>query len=414
MVGIWETQQEDQLEQAIAGGFAAATDTLPDELPIETAPLVAAMQLENVHITGGWGNGTADKGDPVEVLLTISFQESAPVESGSVPNGFDTAAGVATSAIEDGVNGSRIEATNFGGVYGDVSITAAYTASEREVINLRIGRGEGNTVYDLTDGSVLELTGGGNILRRQPEQTTSRSTQEDTDTQTVDEQVDQAVTEIQQDEVLRRKYPEMPDPLVAFVDDETEDLEVPVGKKQTKTIERKEPYPFEEEMAEPGVVVSSDLNQSVIEGIGAAVASNFSSSVPASFPRTGLYIRNRLLNQGPAYILDLYRDLVYYSGFISSKYDYELRAGTYTSFREFIWRLNESPKKGGPELITPIPASEAEARDLSTMPVIETSDGEMEAPWLERRQYYEINEDEADNMEVWTDVTKYLYEVLDE
>lgn len=133
---------------------------------------------------------------------------------------------------------------------------------------------------------------------------------------------------------------------------------------------------------------------------------------PATFPRTSSYIKNRLLYEGPAYILELYRDLVVYSGFISGYYNMTFRPGSYTSFRQFIYRLKEIGKRGGPELIEDVSQQRAASMGLETVPDHPTIEGE-KAPWLENRRYIDIVEDNKDHS-AWNNPVEYLQDGLSE
>jgi hypothetical protein len=127
---------------------------------------------------------------------------------------------------------------------------------------------------------------------------------------------------------------------------------------------------------------------------------------PAHFPLTSIYIKNRLLYEGPSYPLEIFNDLVVYSLFISNEYDTSYKPSSYDNIRLMIDRVQRLEEEGySPKLIRRIPQAEAEERGLDTMPQLPSG---RDAPWLEPRQYYEIIEENADHP-AWRDVTGTLY-----
>jgi len=209
---------------------------------------------------------------------------------------------------------------------------------------------------------------------------------------------------------LAEQFPDIPLELRDFAEPDGV-LEIPAGK-ETKQVDPRDMYDFERELLTPGEGDTTvDIRQ---DGIGFAIASGqFGTGefVPATYPRTGTYVKWYLYYQGPAYILQMYNDLVIYSGYIRGVHGVDAKAGRYSSFRNYIQRLLKIGKEGGPVLIRAISEEQASAMGLETLPDHPTIEGE-KAPWLESRQYYEINEDNMGHG-AWDNPTEYLYKVLE-
>lgn len=381
---ILEFPQKQELIQRLSDTFREAK-----EIQIRESP--AGDALENVTvdqyiIVGEWGRGTGDFGeDPLSVFVSLTAQE---VDNLNQIPGFSRESQQLAERMEDTFGFTPTMRDWF----SDIIITNVASGFLDQSLEVNIRGDAPQRAYNLTNNSIIRLEEG--ELQVEPVAQPQEEEPEEPDEE-----------ELTEEEVLADVFPGITPELRPFAQ-EDESLEIPAGK-ETKTVQPREIYDFEVELASPGDG-ETGINREIREGIGEAVASQQfgQGAPPATFPRTGIYVKWYLFFRGPAYIYQMYKDLIVYSGYISTLYESNLRAGRYEAFREYMYRLNEVGKRGGPQLVRAIPDDEAQERGLDTEPSL--PDGTA-APWLEPRQYYEIIESNIEH-EAWQDVVGYLYQ----
>lgn len=352
------------------------------------AGVLEDAQVSQLLTLGEWGRGTGTFGqDPLSVMVSVT------VEGQENPNqlpGFSRQ----LQGLSDFIEGALEETQLMQEWFSSVQITTVADNFLDRSLEVNLRGDAPQRGFNLTTNSIIRLEEG--ELKIEPVQTAEPEEPEPEEEPTVEEQ-------------LAEQFPGIPVELRQFAVEENQ-LEIPAGKT-TKSVEPREIYDFEIEIATPGDGETS-IGRVITEGIGEAVASQrYATEEPAStFPRTGVYVKWHLFFRGPSYINELYRDLVVFSGYISSLYDARLTPGKYVSFREFIYRLDQAGKRGGPTLVRKLPSQEAIERGLDVRPTL--PDGR-EAPWLEPRQYCEVNEDNL-NHSAWDNITEYLYQTLGE
>lgn len=444
MTGIWEFPKLDELESYIENLFELATDDLEDELNENEARFISLLSYERAIITDGWGNGTATiGGDPLEVLVIVSLPGS---KEEHLVSGFNqkiqkVRTRMVELAVGDGPTAPQ-EALN---AFTDFNVTVAGSSQILPQTALAMGKGEENSIFDLTAKERLNFKEGVTSYRNYPRTPLDELIETEEDTEEIEEdeeepeepeetepEVDEEPEELDEPEEEKSledrfepDFPEINPQLREFAVSENQ-LNIPAGS-ETKRVEPREPYKFELMMGLPLtqlqqrslIGVGEDPRRQLNNGVGIVAGLGQGSpqaglgitAPPSTFPRTSSYIRNRLLFEGPTYVLNLYRDLVVYSGFISGFYDMTMKPGGYDSFRNFMNRLQLITERGGPELIRPLSQQEVASRGNSVVPDHPTLEDE-KAPWLNNREYYKIMERNKDH-EAWDDPTKYLYEELE-
>ena len=390
---ILQFQYRDELENAIITAFSDAIDSLEGQE--DSSVEYSLFFVNSIAITGEWGNGTAEHGQtPLRIVINAGLdQPSGPSQLSTFSEGYlrDIAEEMEEviepfHAMAEWFSGYTIQAIEER--LFNVNITRQITTSDMErAYNLT-----DNTLYSVDDGELLEVP-----VEYEPPEPEEGPEEPEIPPEELERQR------------LAEAFPDIPEELRGYAES-PDKLEIKAGK-ETKAVEPRDIYEFEMEMATQGNAETS-IPRDIMAGIGGSMArGRFGrEDPPSSFPRTGQYIKYHLLYQGPSYILEIYNDMVVYSGYISNMYDGLFRCGKYDSFREYVYRLEQVEKRGGERLIRPIPDDEAQSRELSTMPQMPVGDGEtIDAPWLERRQYFEVNEENLDHP-AWSNVTSWLYE----
>lgn len=429
MTGIWEFPELEELRDFIETGISQAQQTVVENFREEgderRADIVSRLSLERIIVVDEWGMGTAEIGeDPLDVFLFFDLEEE---EDPSLVPEFDPASRTVVQQFITMINLEVIfppeRALEW---FAFIDPQPVSITSLADQVSLSLGRREGNTVFDLTRMEAIRF-----VEPREPErpgEVPEPVPFEQLPRIPLDQLREEEAPPPEEEEEVppepEPEEPEEPEPIPAeeqirraiteFEIDGGE-LEIPAGKP-TKRVELQDLFDFEVRMGLPANVLGRledfQVADALRNGIGWSMTIGRFGLLdpPATFPRTSSYVRNRLLFEGPVWALELYRDLVFYSGFISAFYDMNLRPGSYLSLREFMYRLKQINERGGPELIVPLSQQAAAARGLETLPDHPTIEGE-KAPWLERRQYYEIVEENADH-DAWEDPTEFLYEVL--
>lgn len=408
MTGIWEYPDLDGLERFIVSGVERSREFVIDQ-DSERSGTIADLTVERVVVDGEWGNGTAARGE--DDLSIIVFFDYAAVENPHLDPEFDPAIREVVAAFTFLINEDEIDVPDtISEWFGGIEPRPGAITQIPEVINRTLGQQEGTTVFDLTRAEAIENRQDvrfRNLPRIPLERLKRTDEDEEEETSTGDYLPGSVPSPEEEDEEEEEEFPHINETVREFaVSDDV--LQIPAGK-ETKKIQVREPYDFEKEMSKPGTEVDSSTAQRVMDEIGASVgAGRFGEEdPPGTFPRTGAYIRNRLKFEGPAYVYQIYKDLVFYSGYISGIYDSNFDAGTYNSFRRFIEVLNGIAEQTGTYLIEPISQNQASAMGLETIPDHPTVEGE-KAPWLERRQYYMLVEENQDH-DAWKNAYDYLY-----
>lgn len=421
MAAIWEYPDLEELEQFIIGELEEARQEIIEEGNREAENVF----IDQIFIVDEWGNGTAEIGsDPLNAMVFFGYEDvERPTFDplGEIEDFEGTVNDIAQRTVVD------LDPPEPAPEYFTAILITPKSAGRTDtVINRELGRSERNSVFDLTNKEA--------VFFAEPEEPS------ETD---VFEQVSQPVSfeelprfgveellgpeeeeepeeppeepeEPEEEEEEEIEFPEVEEPLRRFAVSEDE-LEIPAGKHEKK-IEARDPYDFEVEMAGPGEEVP-EISENVIQEIGESIAGRDfgNDDPPGTFPRTGIYIRNRLTFEGIAYIYQLYKDLVYYSGYITGLYQDKVntgfRAGKYPAFREYIYVLKRiSESDDGPVLIELVSQQRTASLGLETIPDHPTIEGE-KAPWLSNRQYIDVVDEDS---EVWFNPYGFLYKEEEE
>ena len=422
MVSILGRGLENDVVQVAATAFNAGAVMLDQSIG---AGISEGLSLGSVILSDTWATGTAGVGADITIRLGVDFQD------GFSQNIAEELSEAATSFVEqqDTDIPNRLENT-----VGDIEFVVVDQGSVAQGAELILRRGTSTrgVVVDLLNRVVFTLDEDGEVV-----------------TQSVDEFVDRGVDEIQpaqfgeiedvepamglfeqveeeiEDQVDRDEFPGIPDPFKPYATSDN-NVEVRAGK-ETKSLEPRDPYDFEVRMGlTANQIRNFNLNNdrdvtprpfSNCVGISKDLGAFGSRDPPANFPNTLEYIRQHLLNEGPSYALEIFNDLALYGGFISQAHAEDpsepinLYASSYENVRNLLGRIEKVQDEGlAPELIRAIPPAEAQSEGLDTMPKLPLNGGgEIEAPWLEKRQYYEIVEENADD-DAWQNINNLRYE----
>jgi len=436
MAGIWQWNDLGGVEETItdAFNFVKSNVNIEDK---ELEQSIRRLVLEDIFVTGPWANdGAKEKETPIS-FFAFSSMEGVSNEHSNAD--FVSAAGAMQTMMAEVINTGEIDIAQpiiENTPPASVEITVAPYSQLPEVLSFVVSNSAYKNVFSLTRSEYVDLSSSN--YRNAPrtpltqyieQQTGEEEPQQKEEQQTEgteeqqEEQENEQEEELSEEETLSNKFPNIPEHLLSYVKDNGK-LEVTVGKKDTKTVDPRAPYDFEIVQmtdrpsprslpfkADPSIVGD------VMSGIGAAISRGMfrrtqkaeitgNIEPPATFPRTGVYIRNYLFFEGPSYALNMFKDLLVYLAYVNSVHGYKLRVGTYKSFREYIYMLNRVPKLGGPRLIQPLSQQQAASRELETIPD-HPKNPNKKAPWLERRQYYEIVEDNKDD-DVWRDIYGWI------
>lgn len=430
MTGIWEFPELEALERFILDGIGQArqigidiSEEEEDETQIE---ILQRISLERILVVDEWGMGTAEIGqDPLRVLL---FFDIDGVESESTFPPFDRIARLITQTFIQLINDEILippePSTEW---FSRLDPEPRPMDRFEDVASLALGRGQGNTIYDMTREEAIQFTEPPEPERpgeRPPRRPFSELPR--IPLQSLRERVREPEPEEVEPELEPEPEPE-PEPAPLTIQDRIDrafdnfeidnKLDIPAGKP-TRRVERRELFDFEIRMSmtQQSLLQLDEFSpgEQIRGAIGSAIQFNtVGRRNPAlTFPRTGLYVKHYLTENGPQYVMQLYRDLVVYSGFISGFYGMKLQPGRYSSFRSFMYRLYQVGERDGPTLVKRLSQQQAAARGLSVTPDHPTIPGE-KAPWLADRQYYAIEEENFDSP-AWEDVVEFISEGVEQ
>jgi hypothetical protein len=426
MTGIWEFPDLNLLEEFIIDGIEAERQ----ELIQEGQQALEQLRYGDIIVAGEWGNGTGEIGeDPLELKVIFGTVEEERTSTNQ------EIAGLVGGMIQEFLGNLSEGNVDVPDVitewFSYIEISPVPDDLRQDGIIVEINDRRGNSVYNLSrkerisfepDVPFEELprTSQQALVR---EQQPSPEPEPDLDDEQTDEEVEEEIEE--EDE---------PETIVDYIEriNQNDDgkLKVPALNK-IKTVELREPYEFEYVTIAPSRPATADLLgldspidvpssitqlrdelyvNSDLMFIGKAIAGDLlGGQVPAgTFPRTGVYIRNRLKYVGVGYGYEIYKDLVYYTGLIQQVHGYNLSVPRYNSFNEYLYVIREiTDMEDGPDLINALSQQQAAARGLETIPDHPSIEGE-KAPWLEPRQYYDIVEENEDHG-AWADPYTYLH-----
>lgn len=387
-------RQRSELGDAIEQAFEEAKA----ELVEEDAEKFEQFVLRQSIAVGEWGRGNAEQGDPLEVMLVIG-QTNTGTPSLDNPF-FDTRADRITDLMQENFEPPE----GFERFFGALELEGVADNLVGLIVVPRINEGFPPRAFNFTDDVIVETSGEDLVSVATPPpgqfEQEGEPIQPEPDAIPEPEEEEEERTE---EEILAEKFPDVPRALRPLAVNQ-EEVKVPISN-DTKKVRAREPYDFELELMTVGSAAVG-LGR-FEEGIGFSKQTmRFGDEdPPGSFPRVGVYIKNHLKYQGPSYPLDIYRDLVTYSAFISDKFSGTFRVGSYDGFREYMWRLREVENAGGPQLIRRLSQNEASSRGLSTVPSL--PDG-TRAPWLQRREYFELIPENEDHT-AWKNPKKAIY-----
>lgn len=392
-ISIAEYPQRERLANEVERLFEDAIEEEVEERGDQFD--VQDYNLSRAIVMPQWGNGTAEKGeDTLNVILTVSKTGT------QTPNLDDPFFFSRADRFANKVESGLVRNETYQEFFPDEEFTATASNLIEEDIISEVADTFPPRAFSLLEGAFLDAEEGDFIATpapdppepEEPEEEPEEPEPQPTETKTIEE-------------ILADEFPEMPPELRSFA--VTPDkIKVPITK-DTKSVEPRAMYDFEKELLTPGKADTPIPNE-IEEGIGHAKAIGaFGTDVsPGSFPRVGIYIKYQLFYEGPSFGLEIYRDLITYSAFMSSTYDGLFRVGGWSSFRQYLWRLREVEKEGGPELIRKVSDAKLQELGLSRQP--ELPDG-TPAPWLEEREYYTVNENNTGHP-AWRNPKKWLYE----
>lgn len=428
MADIIEFPEKEDFEFRLQEAYTMALDEVMDEFE-DQADEIGELIIDSIIFTGPFGKGRGEKGaDQFQVVIFIDKSEEGK------PSDILFFSRIARSIEEETLN--NFEPSELVMEWsGGINIRVVSVENFEGVVSSAITDIDEDRVYDIYNNRICELepqepVGTELVCQSLQDYFTEEGVLEETEeegeltqaereileqTGLIEEEEEEKVPSIPvqaiRERELAEKFPEIQMELRGFAIS-PDQLEIPAGK-ETRAVQPRRMYDFERELLTPG---DGDTDLDVgEEGIGFALASGqFGTGkfVPATFPRTSTYIKWYLMERGPAYILQMYKDLVVYTGFIRGIHGVNVKAGTYESFREFIYRLQEINERGGPILIRSVSQQQAAAMGLETTPDHPSIPDE-KAPWLEPRRYYDIEQDNIDHP-AWRNPVKYLYNVLEE
>lgn len=430
MADILEFPEKDDFEFRLQEAYTMALDEAMDEFEDQTDE-IKELVIDSIVFTGAFGKGRGEKGtDRFQVIIFIDksgegdpsdilfFSRIARNIEDETLNNFEPSELI--MEWSGGINIRVVSVENFDGLVSS-AITDIDEDRVFDIYNNRICELEPQEPVgtEVVCQSLREYLGEEDVIEEGEEEGELTEQEREILEQAgvieeevePEEEVPIIPSEAVRERRLAEKFPGIPLELRKFAT-APDELEIPAGK-ETKAVEPRQMYDFERELLTPGEGETElDVGE---EGIGFAMASGqfgTGRSVPGTFPRTSTYVKWYLRERGPAYILEMYKDLVVYSGFIRGIHGVNIKPGTYQSFREFMFRLQEINERGGPRLIISLSQQQAASRGLETTADHPSIPGE-KAPWLEHRRYFEIEMENFDHP-AWRNPVKYLYDVLPE
>lgn len=454
MPGVWDFPEIDELQEFVEDGVQQATGRVEDEL-VDPARLnvLNRLELSRAIVIDEWGRGDAEVGeDPLDMILFFGVeQEDNPTYGPESP--FGQGAAAVRDMFVDMIGSGEIDTPeNATDWFDGFNVSIQFMGQFEEQVSNALGNSEGNTVADLTNGEVIELTRigprevtdpEGNVvgtepipfdqqtettpfeeLREEPEEEEPEPEPEEEEEDIEDFEGPERIGVFEDDEEEEPEEEQEEEEPILTIEDQIDDaldgfsiddlnMEIPSGKP-TRRVERRTLYDFELQMGLPGPALEQlegfSFNDTISGGVGLAAQAGLLGSTrpPANFPRTAVYVKTYLSELGPQYIFALYKELLVYSAFISGFHNMTLRPGRYNSFVNFMYRLHQIGERGGPELVEKLSQQQAAARGLDSIPDHPTIEG-AKAPWLNDRTYYDIVEENIDHP-AWDDPVEYLYE----
>lgn len=430
MAAIWDIENLDVLEDLFLNTYDQVTGIMEEEGTIIDRENV---ELEQVWIGGAWGDDRATRGeDPLTAIFFLAFEgildpgQSAPVQDymDEVAEGSRI---ILTREINDPPESSVFETLSEN--FPEITVSVSPIDSLPERINLELGTPEGATVFNLTNRQAVVQSPATDFrnLRRVPidilrgEEEIEPEVEEQTDQEEDGEEIED-IDDVEKVFEATPDFPSVPQVLRDFATSPDE-MEVTVGQKDTKTVPVRDMYPFEVIMAtdrpNPPMVdqTATDISRDEVKrGVGRAVADGTMGTVgqrgeretPATFPRTGAYIRNYLKFEGPSYALQLHNELLVYTAYVNGIHDFNLRTGTYKSMRRYLATIRQI-EEYDINLIEEVSQQKLASMGMTTIPDHPTIEGE-QAPWLERKTYYTLN-DENEDHPAWDDAFAFLEEL---
>jgi hypothetical protein len=454
MTGIWEYPNLDQLDDFIASGIVEAQNELSDE---DVGGPVELIRGRQAFVIGEFGQGTGEIGnEPLEVAIIFRAEG---LDQPSLNPQFDNTVRAIIQEFYTLINNNEVPTPDqydrwF--TYLDITPIPEDQRSDRLTAILLTGKqemaGGRDSIYDLTNNQRVEYQEDTlfNQLPRTPQDEIGEEEEEDEEEDEDDgrlgvfEDDDEEEESEEEEEAVEESESETAEEILDVLSVNDDEIEVESHRGKQK-VEKRDPYNFEVEMMAPtpqesarirgipfaaGIPVQAEVPDIIDEirdelwddtnfvFIGRALRSGgilveedeFAESTPfGTFPRTGIYIRNRLKYEGATYLYDLYKDLTYYTGMIRTFYDIDFTTATYQAFRTYMSTLRRiSEEEEGPVLIEKMSQPQAASRGLEVVPDHPAIEGE-KAPWLENRQYYMINTN-ADTHDAWKDPTGWYYD----
>ena len=400
---IAEYPEKAPLEEHIIQSFNRSKQESISEFPNREED-INDMVISNIVIAGEWGNGDAEFGvDSLMVDIFVGLRGYRSISSVPIVSRILR---TITEQMNSGFDPDDMLKEWTGGVTFRLFQSDDYESRVEADIN----NPDTGTVYNLTQRKKYHLvpreTVGYNVepVEQGENKNQQPSKQEQKEQQPV--QQEQPEEQVIPEESLAQAYPEIPPELRPFAIEQDE-IEVPINK-DSKRVKPRPLYEFEMELMTPGDAGTS-ISRQINDGIGFYIQSGQYGIMapPPTFPRVGSYIKYHLLYQGPSYINQMYNDLVIYSAYLTSSYGSTFKVMTYGSFREYIHRLKLLGDKNiTPQLIRPLSQQQAAAKGLTSIATLPSG---IQAPWLERKHYYEVIEDNIDNP-AWDNPSKALYE----
>lgn len=441
MTAIWELDNLLDLEQGVRRAWQEAEDIAVDDFEQIEESDVDRVSIQEVWVVGPWANDTATYGeDEIRIELAVDAED---IDEPSQVDFFMQLTGwladTAESLIDNLPSAFGLEDFVEAGGTDGIEINRFPIDVRNGQLQRLLGRGEGNRVVNLTEFVARPFREGVpfnnlpieqlDVLRDRARVEVEEEPEEGEETEEEEIVEEEALTP---EEQLAEHFPDVPPMLRSYAvqEDRGVTLKIKSGVRWEKKVQPREMYPFEVIQATnrptPQDIPYSapvDMTDEVAPGIGEAISAGFFDRTgparqnqvpPSTFPRTGTYIKNYLRHRGPAYALMLYNDFLVYLGYVNKIHrkeggrPFELNIGTYESFREYIYVLKQVPERhDAPQLIIPLSQQQAASRGLETVPDHPTIPGE-KAPWLARRQWYDINEDAFDHP-AWDDPYSFVH-----
>lgn len=456
MVSIWDIEGLERFENAIENAWNSAKQAEIEENPNESSD-IERFNLRRLTVFGPWAN---DRGGTDEIITMRVFVDVEGMAAPSEKPNFDGVAskitGIAQGIILSGddrlyeqlnIDIPNDIFTESAGI--DLTTEPADNYPSQTLLDLQRPKvAQEARVFDLTRKEAIERREGigfPNLPRLNLAQLRGQQPLPGEEPEVEEPEEEEPEEEVEEEPVFEEpEFPEVPETVRDFAVSEDE-LEVTYGQKDTKKVKLRPIYSFEiiqgfrlpNPPAIPFSANQTELteraefhgvsNNRPLLGIGDVADRNppfflprtQESVPPATFPRTGVYIRNYLTFRGPVYPLKLFNELLVYLAYINGAYGYELRVGTYNSVRRYFFKLLQIEKEGGPALIERMPQQAAARFDtfegdtgLETIPDHPSIEG-AKAPWLERRQWYRIVPENADN-DAWLDPVGFLEDLRSE